>query len=76
MSIENTKGKSLQFDLFDAEIPEGFTIASKNDIKEGNICNHCDARKLCQLNKNEWCKKYPCMAYRRQDGKSVYFKKH
>lgn len=76
-----TNTKAFQFDLFNTEIPEGFIIASKCDIKERtgarrnqNICNWCDARKLCQLNENEWCKKFPCMSYRRQDGKPVYFK--
>lgn len=77
MSIINTS----QLDLFNTEVPEGFSAKSKDDIRERsgdrrneNICNWCDARILCQFNKDKWCMKYPCMSYRRQDGKSVYFK--
>jgi hypothetical protein len=67
------------------EAPAGFYAALKSGIKEGNICNHCDAKKLCQKNENDWCLVNRCMpydiiafkngnTYRRLDGQSVLFK--
>jgi hypothetical protein len=72
----------IQFNLFNTEIPEGFTAKSKDDIPERtgarrnkNICHWCDARELCKSNENKWCIRYPCMSYRRNDRKSIYFKR-
>lgn len=65
------------------EAPEGFYATLK--VWRGyNICRDCDARKLCQENKDNWCLKNRCMSYSlqnsdgtydRKDGKSVIFKK-
>jgi len=66
----------------DSQIPEGFTILSKDNLpgrfgaqRNENVCNWCDARKLCQENKDNWCVKYTCMGYARNDGQSVVFKR-
>ena len=66
------------------EAPEGFYAMLKT-YKGYNICNDCDARKLCIENKDEWCRKNRCMSievisddgktFTRKDGKSVIFKK-
>ena len=67
------------------EAPAGFYAALKSDIKEGNVCNHCDARNLCCLNQEHWCLTNRCMpydvvafkdgkTYNRADGQSVLFK--
>lgn len=67
------------------EAPEGFYAVLKVD-KGYNICNDCDARKLCQQNENDWCLINRCMGYDivadkdgktygRADKKSVIFKK-
>lgn len=67
---------------YDSQIPEGFTILSKDNLpgrfgaqRHENVCNWCDARKLCQENKDNWCDKYTCMGYARNDGQSVVFKR-
>jgi hypothetical protein len=70
-------------DINDA--PVGF-FAELKQWKGYNICRDCDARKLCQENKDDWCLKNRCMSYDivsekdgktygRKDGKSVIFKK-
>ncbi len=65
----------------DNQIPEGFKTVLKKDLprsgenRNENICNFCEARKLCQENKDGWCQKYSCMPYSRNDGRSVVFKK-
>lgn len=66
----------------DSQIPEGFTTLSKDNLpgrsgaqRNENVCNWCDARKLCQENKDNWCDKYTCMGYARNDGRSVVFKR-
>ena len=76
----NTMEKQLT--LFDNQIPDGFTTLSKDDLpgrsgaqRNENVCNWCDARKLCQENKDNWCDKYTCMGYARNDGRSVVFKR-
>lgn len=66
------------------EAPDGFYATIKN-YKGKNICEQCEARKLCQENKDNWCLKNRCMSYdvvdkngithRRKDGKPVVFKK-
>jgi Tfp pilus assembly protein PilZ len=63
------------------EAPSGFYPVKKSDFKhpEGlpvpNICNNCDARKLCVENKDGWCSLNPCMSHSRKDGVGVVFKK-
>ena len=67
------------------EAPEGF-YATLKTYKGYNICNDCDARQLCVENHNQWCFKNRCMSYevtsnidgkvyKRNDGKSVIFKR-
>lgn len=63
------------------EIPEGYTVLSKDNLpsrqgdrRNENVCNWCDARKLCQQNTDNWCQKYPCMSYSRNDKQSIVFK--
>jgi len=67
------------------EAPEGFLAALKPDV-DYNICTLCDARKLCQENKDNWCLHNHCMSYtticeksgqeiKRVDGQSVIFKR-
>lgn len=67
------------------EAPVGF-LAELKQYKGYNICRDCDARKLCQENKDDWCLKNRCMSYDitaekdgktygRKDGKPVIFKK-
>lgn len=68
------------------EAPEGFYAVAKNEAPTPNVCDSCDARKLCQENEDGWCQKNRCMAYeavstkdgktyKRQDGCSVFFKR-
>jgi len=38
-------------------------IERKGDRKNENICNFCDARKLCIENKDNWCQKNRCMPH-------------
>lgn len=67
------------------EAPNGFYAVAKKDIQASNVCNVCDAKKLCQVNENDWCLKNRCMSYgiisfkdgktyKRNDGQSVIFK--
>lgn len=67
------------------DAPVGF-FAELKVYKGYNICRDCEARKLCQENKDDWCLKNRCMSYDivankdrktygRKDGKSVIFKK-
>ncbi len=66
------------------EAPKDF-IAVPKIYKGYNICRDCDARSLCQENKDNWCRQNRCMGYeatgddgtvyKRQDGCSVLFKK-
>lgn len=67
------------------EAPIGF-FAELKVYKRYNICQDCEARKLCQENKDDWCLKNRCMSYGifskkhgkifcRKDGRSVIFKK-
>lgn len=67
------------------EAPVGF-FAELKVYKGYNICRDCDARKLCQENKDNWCRENMCMGYDvtslidgktygRKDGKPVIFKK-
>lgn len=65
------------------EAPEGFYAVDKNFATTPNVCTSCDARQLCQENKDEWCLKNRCMAYEviangkaysRRDKQSVFFK--
>ena len=72
----------LQLDFIEDEAPMGFTTLLKDELpgrtgdrRNENICNWCDARKLCQENKDNWCVKNPCMSYKRKDGRGVVFKK-
>lgn len=70
------------------EAPDGFYAKLKSDYDwtNGNICRNCDARVLCQKNKNNWCKRNRCMSYPivtmfeenicRKDGECVVFKKY
>lgn len=75
-------------ELNEKEAPTGFYAVLKEKVsKEGkNICSFCDARKLCQQNKDNWCLENRCMSYdivaekdgkiyARKDRKSVIFKK-
>lgn len=68
------------------EAPAGFYAVHKNTATTPNICASCDARKLCQLNEDDWCLHNRCMSYEivafkdgktygRKDGQSVIFKK-
>ena len=68
----------------ESEAPEGFYAISK-DSNNSNGCKNCDARTLCQENKEDWCLINRCMAYeivafkdgktyKRNDGQSVIFK--
>jgi len=68
------------------EAPEGFYAIPKTEAKTPNVCESCDARKLCQANENNWCLTNRCMAYeitafhdgktyKRNDGQSVFFKR-
>jgi hypothetical protein len=68
------------------DAPVGFYAVLKTSATTPNICNSCDARMLCQENKDDWCLRNRCMdyeitafkdgkAYKRQDGKSVIFKR-
>lgn len=74
------------FSVDASEAPAGFYAAPKSEAKPGeNICNSCDARRLCQENADDWCLKNRCMSfpivaangitYQRQDGRSVIFKR-
>ena len=69
------------------DAPDGFYAISKDSVRSQNACNHCDARDLCQENKNDWCVENRCMSYDivafrdgktygRRDKKSVIFKKN
>lgn len=48
-------------------VPDGFytlpvrDLPRSGDNRNENICNFCDARKLCNDNKDNWCQKYRCM---------------
>jgi len=80
--------RTSQFDKDGVDIneaPEGF-YAQIKEFKGYNICNDCDARKLCQENIDNWCIKNRCMGYevfskrhnriiKRNDGKGVIFKR-
>ena len=66
----------------DNQVPDGFTTILKDELpgragsqRNENVCNWCDARKLCQENKDGWCQKYTCMSYARSDGRGVVFKR-
>ena len=66
----------------DNQIPDGFTTMLKDELpgragsqRNENVCNWCDARKLCQENKDGWCQEYTCMSYARSDGRGVVFKR-
>ena len=81
------------YKLDETEAPEGFYAISKDNIKERtcarrdeNYCHFCDARTLCQANKEDWCLINRCMesevvafkngkTYKRNDGQSVVFKR-
>ena len=64
------------------EAPEGFYAILKSDVITNNVCESCDARKLCCDNLDNWCTKNPCMSYPmlniraagRKDNCSVIFK--
>ena len=69
-----------------AEAPAGFYAVSKSEAGTLNVCDSCDARKLCQANVDDWCLENRCMShgviafkdgktYERKDGQSVYFKR-
>jgi hypothetical protein len=61
-----------------AEAPDGFHAVPKagiNRVEKDNICRYCDARDLCQQDKDSWCRGNPCMGYARRDGVGVVFKK-
>ena len=71
--------------LNEKEAPSGF-YAIRKKWRGYNICRDCDARSLCQENKDNWCIKNRCMAYDisdrngevikgRDDGVSVIFKR-
>jgi len=69
-----TAGSTSNLETFVA--PLGFEILEKSEVSanhDDNICRHCDARKRCQENKDDWCKLNPCMSHRRSDGKGVVF---
>lgn len=63
------------FDVNKTEAPVGFYAISKYDVHTPNVCNSCDAKKLCQENKDEWCLINRCMSWGRNDGQTVVFKK-
>lgn len=80
--MDNPVNNSL--DLVDRnEAPLGFYAVAK-EYKGYNICRDCDARKLCQQNKDNWCNLNRCMSteitdqngitYKRKDRQSVIFK--
>lgn len=67
------------------EAPKGF-YAEPKVWRDYNVCRDCDARKLCQENKDNWCLENRCMSYEivafkdgktysRKDGQSVIFKR-
>lgn len=68
-----------------SEAPEGFYALHKNEATTSNVCNSCEAKKLCQSNLDEWCLENRCMSYeiiaadgkvyKRNDGQSVFFKR-
>lgn len=73
--------KPKQIDVNEA--PEGFYAASKIKAPTPNVCSSCDARTLCQENKDDWCLKNRCMSYdiiatgktySRVDKQSVFFR--
>lgn len=68
------------------EAPKGFYAIPKDFVETPNVCNSCDAKNLCQVNKDDWCLHNRCMSYEitafkdgktyaRKDGVSVVFKK-
>ena len=68
-----------QLELFDnkvsiIEAPEGFINLEKKYVETPNVCNSCDARKLCVENKDNWCLNNSCMSFKRKDGIGVIFK--
>ena len=73
------------YKLDETEAPEGFYAVSKGTGNE-NCCTKCDARTLCQENKDDWCLTNRCMSYeivalkdgklyKRNDNQSVIFKR-
>lgn len=87
----NVQAKDIQTPDFDCngvdrnEAPEGF-FAQLKVYKGYNICRDCDARKLCQEDKDDWVLKNRCVSYEivafkdgktygRKDGKDVVFKR-
>lgn len=75
--------------VINTEAPDGFHAVLKSDVnreKYPNICKACDALKLCQENKNNWCENNRCMSstvvtktgeeIKRNDGLSVIFKRN
>lgn len=87
VSPHASEGKEVDENGVDRkEAPDGFYATLKVWNGAGNICRQCEARPLCQANNDEWCLKNPCMSYgviadkdgkiyRRNDGKSVVFKR-
>ena len=69
---------STATDINTQDAPGGFVAVEKTEARpagtDANFCRWCDARALCQENKDEWCKNNPCMSYSREDEKSVVFK--
>lgn len=72
------------------EAPEGFyaveRIGTHYSPDQSNVCNGCDARPLCQEDKDDWCLYNRCMnfeivafkdgkTYSRKDGCNVVFKR-
>lgn len=58
------------------EAPNGFYAFPKDFVETPNVCNICDAKQLCQENKDDWCLNNRCMSYSRKDGVGVVFKKN
>lgn len=78
----------MHLDIHNA--PIGFIAVNRNEFnfeKIGNVCRVCDARNLCQENKNNWCFNNRCtgvpvidtstgLEYYRPDGYNVVFIKN
>ena len=83
--VQSSIFEDMHMDINSKEAPEGFYAVHKEKAETPNVCVSCEARTLCQENKNDWCLKNRCMSYevagidgqsyKRKDGQPVFFKR-